>query len=98
GLTPGMGQGSDSFFRNMGVGTWEINLAAFLADLNTNFWEKAELPTFPVLPYNYSYNAANNNYLLANSGTAFEDALSLLAYRYSSPANSLRYETPPILF
>ena len=28
----------DGFFRNEGVGSWEINLAAFLADLNTNQW------------------------------------------------------------
>ena len=28
----------DTYFRNQGVGTWEINLAAFLADLNTNEW------------------------------------------------------------
>ena len=28
----------DGFLRNQGVGTWEINLAAFLTDLNTNLW------------------------------------------------------------
>ena len=27
---------NDGYFRNQGVGSWEINLAAFLADLNTN--------------------------------------------------------------
>src|SRR5205814_959143 len=30
--------GGDGFLRNQGVGPWEINLAAFLADLNTNMW------------------------------------------------------------
>jgi hypothetical protein len=28
----------DRFARNQGVGTWELNLAAFLRDLNTNQW------------------------------------------------------------
>ena len=39
----GMGGGNDGFLRNQGVGSWEINLAAFLADLNNNVW-------LPVLP------------------------------------------------
>jgi hypothetical protein len=90
GLNPAMAPGSDSFFRNMGVGTWEINFGAFLTELNTNFWQTA------ASPYNYSFNGANN-YLLANSGTAFEDALSLLAYRYSTPSRPLRWSLPPIL-
>ncbi len=29
---------ADDYLRNQGVGSWEINLAAFLADLNTNMW------------------------------------------------------------
>ena len=36
-ITKSLG-GTDGFFRNQGVGTWEINLAAFFADLNTNQW------------------------------------------------------------
>src|SRR6185295_11866148 len=28
----------DGFVRNEGVGSWEINLAGFLVDLNTNLW------------------------------------------------------------
>src|SRR6266699_4924538 len=43
-----MAPGNDSFFRNMGIGTWEINLAAFLVDLNTNLWQPASAP--------YTYN------------------------------------------
>ena len=31
-------RGTMVIFRNQGVGSWEINLAAFLADLNTNEW------------------------------------------------------------
>src|SRR5438093_984254 len=29
---------SDGYFRNQGVGPWELNLAAFLADVNPNYW------------------------------------------------------------
>jgi hypothetical protein len=70
----------DGFWRNQGVGSWEINLAAFLADLNTNQW----LPTIPPNNTYYAYNDGNNN-----SGFAFEDALSLLSYRYDYNYNSL---------
>jgi len=31
--------GNFAYSRDMGVGSWEINLAAFLADLNTNQWD-----------------------------------------------------------
>jgi len=67
--------GNDGFMRNQGVGSWEINLAAFLADLNSNVWAGP----FP-LPNNqyYAYNEPNG----INSGYAFQDAFSLLDYRY----------------
>ena len=55
------------FFRNEGVGSWEINFAAFLADLNTNQW------------FGYNYQQPG----FANVGDAFADAKSLLAYRYN---------------
>src|SRR5271170_2249113 len=71
----------DGFMRNQGVGSWEINLAAFLGDLNTNQW----LPTVPPANLYYSYNEPAN----ANSGYAFEDALSLISYRYSYSYNNL---------
>jgi hypothetical protein len=64
---------NDGFFRNEGVGSWEINLAAFLADLNTNEWSS------------YVYNEPFNN----NSSIAFDDARSLLAYRYANNYSSL---------
>ncbi len=66
---------ADGFWRNQGVGTWEINLAAFLADLNTNYWNN------PAAPYIYdkSYPAVQ-----ANKGTAFDDAVALLRYRYAN--------------
>ena len=36
----------DGFHRNQGVGSWEINLGAFLRELNTNVWNRNQ----------YSYN------------------------------------------
>jgi hypothetical protein len=68
---------NDGFFRNQGVGTWEINLAAFLHDLNTNYW---------------GASAAFYNYLAPSSpnrGIAFQDALGLLSYRYNDDYNTL---------
>src|ERR1019366_2095911 len=67
----------DGFFRNQGVGSWEINLAAFLADLNTNQWNPA------INPYVYQQPG------LQNRGAAFEDARALLSYRYAYFYNSL---------
>jgi hypothetical protein len=80
-ISPLMSQGSDGFFRNMGVGTWEMNLAAFLVDLNTNIWQPAIDP--------YRYFALGPTYLQANRGLAFNDALSLLRYRYGNNYRNL---------
>ena len=66
---------SDGYMRNQGVGSWEINLAAFLADLNTNIWSPVALPA----NLYYAYNEPAN----FNSGVAFDDARALLAYRYN---------------
>ena len=70
--------------RNQGVGTWELNLAAFLADLNTNQWN-------PITPYNpisspYTYQEPAG---FANTGAAFDDARALLAFRYATNYSSL---------
>ncbi len=66
---------NDGYQRNQGFGSWEINLAAFLRDLNTNFWA-------------YNYNRTIPPYT-PNVGTAFEDAFSLLRYRYANNLNNL---------
>ncbi|MGD0253057.1 MAG: hypothetical protein ABSC01_10225, partial [Verrucomicrobiota bacterium] len=79
----------DRFFRNEGVGSWEINLAAFLADLNTNEWGQivGSGPGAPVgSDLYYQYNEPFGN---ANQGLAFDDARALLAYRYANNYNSL---------
>ena len=79
--SPTVNPNSDVYFRNQGVGSWEINLAAFLADLNTDIWDKD--PTLPAIYYQYNEPA---NY---NSGFAFDDARALLAWRYANNYKSL---------
>lgn len=75
----------DGYMRNQGVGPWELNLAAFLTDLNTNIWPG---PTFagynPFKPYLYDRPSGN-----PNTGLSFEDAYSILSYRYNNTYNSL---------
>ena len=66
---------SDGYFRNQGVGSWEINLAAFLADLNTNEWNTVVSP--------YFYGQSLLPLPRVNAGAAFSDAFSLLYYRYN---------------
>ena len=78
--------GGDGFFRNEGVGPWEINLAAFLADLNTNQWGSIiDAPPGPPSGF-YEYSQPYGN---PNVGRAFDDARALLAYRYANNYNSL---------
>ncbi len=67
---------NDGYFRNQGVGSWELNLAAFLADLNTNIWSADNLFGAGY----YQYNEANGYNF--NRGVAFDDARALLSYRY----------------
>jgi hypothetical protein len=76
----------DNYFRNQGVGSWEINLAAFLADLNTNIWGQfvGSGQSAPAGAGNfYLYNEASFPQF-ANSGDSFYDARGLLAYRYNN--------------
>src|ERR1039458_7498249 len=76
---------SDAFFRNQGVGSWEINLAAFLADLNTNKW--GQVIGTPANGNDTYYYYQYQPYV--NHGFAFYDAQALLAYRYSNNYNTL---------
>ncbi len=69
-----MKSGFDGYLRNEGVGSWELNLAAFLTDLNTNEWGL----NFTGNGYNYNTPFGNNN-----AGAPFEDALAILRYRYA---------------
>ena len=67
----------DYYFRNEGVGSWELNLAAFLTDLNTNEWDPG------TDPYNYLQPGFINN------GRGFEDAFALLTNRYAARYTTL---------
>ncbi|MGC9944395.1 MAG: hypothetical protein ABSE48_21425, partial [Verrucomicrobiota bacterium] len=70
---------ADGFFRNEGVGTWELNLAAFLTDLNVNQWNRQGTGN------EYQYLEPG----FPNKGAAFQDALSILSYRYNYSYSSL---------
>src|SRR5205814_4305218 len=62
--------------RNQGVGSWELNLAGFLTDLNTNIWS----------PLNYNYRPNPNQTSL---GFAFIDANDILRRRYGANYQNL---------
>ena len=63
------------FLRNQGVGPWEINLAAFLSELNFNQWSNY----IYILPTDEKVSRIqHNNY-------PFNDAYSLLRYRMNYP-------------
>jgi hypothetical protein len=66
------------FFRNQGVGPWEINLAAFFTDLNSNAWPGT------VASYNYTPLTPAPR---PASGTTFEDAFQVYRHRL----NGLNY-------
>ncbi|MBI5388316.1 MAG: pilus assembly PilX N-terminal domain-containing protein [Verrucomicrobia bacterium] len=68
------------YFRNEGFGFWELNLAAFLADLTPSVWS------------NYLYEPPSATAPLPapiTVGVPFADARSLLAYRYRT--NDMRF-------
>ena len=80
----------DGFYRNQGVGSWELNLASFLADLDTNIWGQV-VGSGNGAPFGaggfYLYNTALTGF--NNQGIAFDDALSLLSWRYNYSYNNL---------
>ncbi len=81
---------TDGYLRNQGVGPWEINLAAFLADLNTNMWCPLTNVNFANNGY-YNYNEAlpSSPNFGPNLGVAFDDARAILKYRYANNISSL---------
>jgi hypothetical protein len=71
----------DGFTRDEGVGSWELNLAAFLEALSPAMYQ-----TNPnVLPYNYVIGS------FPNTGGAFDDASQFLRFRYASTYNNISY-------
>jgi hypothetical protein len=71
------------YLRNQGVGAWELNLAGFLSDLNTNVW-----PSIASSDYVYSTTAGSQNI-----GMAFDDAGKFLSYR-RTPQNQTTQVAP----
>jgi hypothetical protein len=70
------------YLRNQGVGTWEMNLASFLYDLNTNIYAWGGLYTYqPATPENPAGPPI--------AGNAFVDAFSILKNRYANLPTSL---------
>ncbi|MBI5775570.1 MAG: hypothetical protein HZA89_17770 [Verrucomicrobia bacterium] len=82
---PPAGANTDNlFYRNQGAGTWEINLASFLVDLNVNMWRVPNGNGVSSYP-NYFYNTnAGSGKINESIGVAFTDARALLNYRYES--------------
>ena len=72
----------DGYMRNQGVGSWELNLAAFLTDLNPNLWPSNGVAGIANYFYNTNYNAAS-------SGAGVSNALTILQYRYKTNYNNL---------
>ena len=70
----GLRDDDPAFFRNQGIGSWEINLAALLCDLNPSVWNP------PSAPYYYETNPISGACL----GLAFLDALEIYRGRFGS--------------
>lgn len=67
----------DGYSRDQGVGTWEMNLAAFLTDLNTNRWDPPTPFNSLIEPYTYPEGTVDRS-------IAFDDARALVAWRYAN--------------
>ena len=87
-ITKSLTPGNDGYFRNQGIGPWEFNLAAFLVDLNTNIWDAK--PAIPANYYQYNRGDVTLSVPTPNRGLAFDDAFSLLSYRYDNTYASLK--------
>ncbi len=72
----------DGYMRNQGVGPWEMNLAAFFTDLNTNQWPS----NWPPSQANYFYNT---NLGASSGGAGFSNALNVVSYRQANNVNNL---------
>jgi hypothetical protein len=72
----------EAYYRNQGVSTAEINLAAFLAMVNINVWG----PQTNAGGGFYAYATDPNG---TSTGTAFGDAAAIMQYRNSGNYNSL---------
>ena len=79
-----LGNWHDGFSRDQGVGSWELNLAALLLNLNTNIYLNELSPA-----NQYDYIVPPQSQLTeesANEGLCFNDAWSMVYYRYGAPS------------
>lgn len=76
-----MRNNEDGFMRNQGYGPWEFNLAGLLYGVNTNVWGT-----------NYLYPVDGAGIPIvkqANTGDPFDDAVTMLSWRYGGNVNNL---------
>jgi hypothetical protein len=66
----------DQYSRDQGVGSWELNLAGLLYNLNTNIW---------------GVYSNSPSYTTPNSGSAFNDAYSFMYFRYHTNSGTSFY-------
>ena len=71
------------YFRNQGVGTWELNLASFFYDLNTNMYAGGGQYTSFLNP---------NSGVITWGGNPFVDALDFYRYRLNGPRKDPLYQ------
>jgi len=76
----------NGFLRNQGVGSWEINLAAFLHEINPN-WDN---PAPPYSRISYNYSTINGAFAQSSIGSSFDDATAIVQYRYANDYHNLR--------
>lgn len=74
-----MNSRQEGYGRNMGYGTYEINLAAFLADLNTNYWGLPNAYQFDLSP---PWGLGKGIGAGDGQGLAFDQARNILRFRY----------------
>jgi len=80
------GTALEGFLRNQGYGSWEINLASFLADLNPSVWNNLLAPAGHAARYDYITNLATQS-----KGYAFADSFSFVTNRYGQNFNTGLY-------
>lgn len=78
--------GNEGYGRNQGYGTYELNLAAFLADLNTNQWVGVSGYRFD---FPRPWGAGNGIGAGDGFGVSFDHARDLLRYRYNGSRRNL---------
>ena len=84
-VNAGTARSANGFIRNQGYGSWELNLAAFLRELNTNTyaWDSNSYAMGLAPVGNGQYN------LIGRNGAAFNNAREFLNFRYDGSRNNL---------